>query len=132
MRLHALLVERVGGGRPAVVAHVELLPERGEFRGDAVDEFLRRDALLLGGLLDLLPVLIDAGEEEDLVAFQPVIARDHVGEDLLVRVADVRRAVGVVDGGGDEERVGHEKGGHCGGYGAAWQMARVPLACAGE
>ena len=69
----------------------------------AIDKLLRRDALLLRRLLHLLPVLIDAGEEKNVVAFQPVIAREHIGEHLLVSVADVRRAVGVVDGGGDEE-----------------------------
>ena len=57
----------------------------------------------LGGLLDFLPVLIDAGEEENFLAFQPVVAREHVGEHLFVGVPDVRRAVGVVDGGGDEK-----------------------------
>ena len=43
--------------------------KRDELRGGLVDEFLRRDALFLGRLLDLLPVLIDAGEEENSSPF---------------------------------------------------------------
>ena len=105
--LHALLVLRVGRGRPAVVADVEFLPKRDEFRRDPVDELLRRDALFFGGLLHFLPVLIDAGEEENLLALQPMITRDDVGEDLLVRMADVRRTVGVIDRGGEIERFRH-------------------------
>ena len=37
-------------------------------------------------------MLIDAGEEENLLAFQPMIARDDIGQHFLVGVADVRRA----------------------------------------
>ena len=103
-------MERVGGGGPRVVFHVELFPKRREFFRDAVHKFLRLHARLLRALLDLLPVLIHAGEEKDFLAFQPVIPREHVGEHLFVGVADVRGAVGVVDGGGDEEGFGHGKG----------------------
>ena len=58
-------------------------------------------------LLHLLPVLIDAGQKENFVAFQPVITRDDIGKNLLVGMADVRRRVRVVDGGGDEKCLRH-------------------------
>ena len=105
--LHASLVDGIGGGGPAIVADVEFFPEGDEFRGDLVDELLRRDAGFLGGLLDLLAVLIDPGEVENFLAFQPMIARDDIGEHLLVGVADVRRAIGVIDRGGEVKAVRH-------------------------
>ena len=56
-----------------------------------------------GGLRHLLAVLVHADQEPDVVAAQPAIPRDAVGADLLVGVAEVRVAVGVVDGGGEVE-----------------------------
>ena len=89
--LHTFLVQRIGRGRPAVVADFEFFPKRDEFRRDLIDELLRRDAGFLGRLLHFLPVLIDAGEEENLFALQPMITRDDVGQHLFVGVTDVRR-----------------------------------------
>jgi len=54
-------------------------------------------------------VLIHADEEPDLVADQPVIPGDGIGADLLEGVAQMRLAVGVIDGGGDVES-GHDMG----------------------
>jgi hypothetical protein len=42
-------------------------------------------------------VLVDAGHEEDVVAVEPQEARDRIGRDRLVGVADVRHAVRVGD-----------------------------------
>ena len=112
IRAHTFFVERVGRRRPSAVFHVELLPQRGEFLRDAVHIRLRFEAGLFRALLHLLPVLVHAGEVENLlrilrVALQPVIAREHVGEHLFVSVADVRRAVGVINRGGDEKGLRH-------------------------
>ena len=60
----------------------------------------------VGGLLDLLSVLVHADEEVHVVAAQAAISRDGVGADLLVRVTDVRIAVRVVDRGREVVR-GH-------------------------
>ena len=57
-----------------------------------------------GRLLDLLAVLVGAGQEEHVVAVQPLEPRHHVGRDRGVGVADMRRAVHVIDRGGDVER----------------------------
>ena len=56
-------------------------------------QFARRDALRARGLLHLLAVLVGAGEEIDVVAVEPHEARDGVGRDRLIGVADMRRAV---------------------------------------
>ena len=60
-----------------------------------------RDALLGRGLLDLLAVLVGAGEEEHVIAVEPHEAGDGVGRDHLVGVPDMRGAVRIGDRGGD-------------------------------
>ena len=49
-------------------------------------------------------MLIDAGEKENRFAFESMIARHHVGQDLFVGMADMRRRVCIIDRRGDEER----------------------------
>ena len=103
-----LLVARLGRPDVIVVGDVEVAEHALEDGSDLVDERLRLDAALEGGLLDLLAVLVESGEEVDVPAAQAHVTGDHVGQDFLVGVAEVRRAVGVVDGRGDVERTGHE------------------------
>src|SRR5690606_38510111 len=55
-------------------------------------------------------VLVGAGEEEGLLPLEPRPARNGVGHDHLVGVADMRRAVRIGDGGSDVEGVGHGAG----------------------
>ena len=105
-RPHARAVRRVRGADELVVRDAEPLPHRAEAIGERVDQRLRRDALRFGGLRDLLPVLVHPDEEVDVVAAQAAIPRDGVGADLLVRVSEVRVAVGVVDRGREVVR-GH-------------------------
>jgi hypothetical protein len=71
--------------------------------GDLRHEACRIDSFLFGGLLDFLAVLIDTGEEVGLVATQAAVTGQDISEDLFVGVTDVRRAVGVVDGGGEKK-----------------------------
>ena len=94
---------------PRVVFHVELFPKIDKLLRDAFDEFGRRNAFFRGGLLHFLSVLIDAGEKENLLAFQPMITRDDVGQHLFVGVPDVRRRVGVIDRRGDVEGLAHAR-----------------------
>jgi hypothetical protein len=79
-----------------------------------IDELLWSDPGFLSRLLHFLPMLIDTGQEKNLFALQPMISRDDVSEHLLVGVTDVWRAVGVVDGGGDVERLWHPALRYCG------------------
>ena len=62
------------------------------FGAIAVGELLRRQARGLGGLLDLEPVLVGAGEELHVVAEQAVPAGERVADDRRVGVAEVRLA----------------------------------------
>ena len=73
------------------------------------DEFSWRHSCFRRGLLDLLSVLIDAGQKENFLAFEPVIARNDIGQHFLVGVPNVRRRVGVIDRGGNEECLRHRR-----------------------
>ena len=63
------------------------------------------DAELLRRQGDRLAVLVGPGEEEDVLAALAHVARQHVGGDRRVGVAQMRLAVHVVDRRGDV--VGH-------------------------
>src|SRR5712691_3070370 len=69
--LHAIFVQGVSGSGPAIVTNVEFLPKCAELGRHLIDELLRRNAGFRGGLLDLLPVLIDAGKKKNFLAFEP-------------------------------------------------------------
>ena len=51
-----------------------------------------------GGLLHLLPVLVHADQQMDIIAAETAIAGNHIGADLFERMAKVRITVGVIDG----------------------------------
>ena len=96
----------VGGADEAVVGDVHQLPQvqHALLPGDdVVHKLLGGDAGLLGLVLDLLAVLVGAGEEEDVIALQALVAGHGVGGHGAVGVADVELVRGVVDGGGDVE-----------------------------
>ncbi len=90
----------VGGADEAVVADVHQLPQVLDALGaldDVVDELLRRNTGLLGLQLDLLAVLVGAGQELDVVALQPLVAGHSVGSDGAVGMADVQLIAGIID-----------------------------------
>ena len=101
------MVAGLGGADEVVVGDVEVGPGRGEAGSQLVGPVLRGEALLLGGPGHLLPVLVGAGEEEDVVADQAVPAGQGVGVDRGVGVPDVGRVLDVVD------RCGDVEAGHC-------------------
>src|SRR4051812_18600870 len=99
---------RVRGANEMIVADVQPVPRGFEALRILVAMRLRGYAALFSGLLDLLPMLVRAGQEERLVAQKLVVARQHVGQYGGVGVPDMRRVVDVVDGGGDVECfIGH-------------------------
>ena len=94
----------VGGADEPVVGDVHELPQVQHAPGagdDAVHKFLGGDPGLLGLVLDLLAVLVGAGEEEHVAALKPLIAGHGVGGHGAVGMADVELVRGVVDGGGN-------------------------------
>ncbi len=64
---------------------------------------------LLGGALDLLAVLVGAGEEQGVDAEGALAACDDVGNHRGVGGSDVRARVDVIDRGGEVELIGHAR-----------------------
>ena len=94
----------VGGADEPVVGDVHQLPQILDALGplhDAVHKLLGGDAGLLGLVLDLLAVLVGAGEEHDVIALEALVAGHGVGGHGAVGVADVELVAGVIDGGGN-------------------------------
>ena len=100
--LHVVAVARLGGADEVVVADLQPVPQPLEgVQAQVVHEALRRLARLGRRLGDLLAVFVGAGHEIHRIPGEAVIAGERVGQNLLENVADMRRTVGVVDGGGD-------------------------------
>ena len=74
------------------------------------DELLRRDAFLVGAQHDRGAVGVVGADVVDLVAPQLLEPHPDVGLDVLDQVAEVDAAVGVGQGGSDEEAAGHWSG----------------------
>ena len=102
--LHKLMMALLRRADEIVVRDAEQLPQFLKACDDAVDIRLRRDALLLRRLLNLLPVLIRAGQEEHIIAREPLEPRDRIRDGRAVRVTDVELCARVVNGGGDIKR----------------------------
>ncbi|MGY4454086.1 hypothetical protein ACVWZR_008746 [Bradyrhizobium sp. i1.3.1] len=103
--LAGAMVLLFGGADEAVERHVQTLVHLLEAASIAGRERGRGQALVLRGLDHLLTVLVGAGQEEHVLAVEPRKARQHVGRDRLIGVADMRAAVGIGDGGRDVEDV---------------------------
>ena len=105
-----LFVARFGRAGEILIGEFEAGSERFPDGGQFVDVCLGILALGLSRLLNLLAVLIQSGQEEGLFAQAVATACDHVGNDLLIGVTQVRRTVDVIDGGGDVEPLVHSRG----------------------
>ena len=93
--------------RPLIVFHIELLPKIDKLLSDIPDEFPRCDSRFGRRLLNFLSVLIDTCQIENVVTFEPMIARDHIGQHFFVSMTNVRGRVSVIDRRGDEEGLPH-------------------------
>ena len=95
--LHECLVLGVARADEEVVRGIEALRELTPGDGDLIGIGLRRQALLRGDAGDLRRVLVDAGQEERLVATLAPVADQDVRRDRRVGMADMRRRIDVVD-----------------------------------
>ncbi len=86
-----------------VVRTVEPLDHCLEMRNVALDQLPRSELLLRRRLQQLDAVLIGAGEEEHIVAIEPLEAGNRVGGDGFIGVADMWRAIRIGDGRGQVE-----------------------------
>ena len=99
--LAAFHVVVVGGTDKAVVADIQQLPQILDGGHDLVHILLGGDAGIGSLILDLLAVLIGAGQEHDVVTLHPLEAGQRIAGHGGVAVADVQLIAGVIDGGGD-------------------------------
>jgi len=97
-RRHAALVTRLGGTYEVVVGDVEQAPGLLIARRHGVGPLLRRHVVGGRGLLDLLAVLVQSGEEVHVIAEKAPVARERIAGDRRVRGTEVRNRVHVVDG----------------------------------
>jgi len=98
---HRILVAGFGGADEVVVRDLEGLPQGVIARDHAVGELNRFDALLAGRLLDLLPVLVGAGEKTNIGAREPFVTGKDIRHNRCIDVPDVGHVVDVVDRCGD-------------------------------
>src|SRR5262249_4037600 len=90
-----------GGANEVVMGDFETLPQRVIALHHLVGQRDGGHPPGGGGVFDLLPVLVGSGQEVDLLAQDSMKAREDVGHDGGVDVADVGRVVDVIDRGGD-------------------------------
>lgn len=99
----------LGGTDETIVRNIENVGHFTEIAGHFVSEFARFDAAFARGFDHLEAVLVGAGLEEDVAAVLALIARDRVGGDHLIGMADMRTAIGIVDCCRDVEGIGHAR-----------------------
>src|SRR5690606_148321 len=102
-RLDRARMAWLGRADEIVVAQPQPPPRGPELLGDRVHPLLRLHTVGPRVLEHVEPVLVHADDEVDGPPRQPMVARHGVRAQLLERVPQVRRAVGVVDGTRDVE-----------------------------
>jgi len=107
----------------------ELLPRHRQ----PVAILLRILPFRLRGELDLLPVLVQAGEEKDRFAQAASGAGDHIGDDLFVGMAQMGLAIDVINGGSHIKTFAHlrDNVGQAGKLGN-WQLGGAGMKCWGQ
>ena len=99
--LNRLFVVRIGGADEPVVGGVHPVPYRADLGRYAIHIFLGADPLGLSIFLDLLPMLVRAGEKIHVEPHHSFVPRNHIRQNHIVGVADVGLAGGIGDGGGN-------------------------------
>jgi hypothetical protein len=94
-------MRRLAGADETVEGNVQPLIHLLEAPRVAGGEVDRRQAFGLRGLNHLQAMLVGAGQEEHVLAVEPREARNRIGRDRLIGVADMRLAVRVRDRRGD-------------------------------
>src|SRR5439155_2304454 len=97
-RLHPSGMSWLGGANKVIDRKVQQPDQIPELRGILIHERRHTLACRRRGRGVLLTVLVGAGQKPHLEAAEAVETRQHIGNDLLVRVPDVRAGVDVVDG----------------------------------
>src|SRR3954451_1951393 len=100
---------RLGCADEVVVSDVQEASHVAERAGDLIGKLLWREPARLSRALDLLPVLVGAGQKSDIPTVQPHESRQHVARYGRVSVTEMRLVVDVIDRRGEKVWPG---GGH--------------------
>jgi len=89
---------RFGSPHEIGIRDLEPVPSITEKSLHMITPGLRRVAVLLCRLGDLLPVFVQSGDEGHVKPVHSLIPRDRVGGDRRISRAEMRRGVYVIDG----------------------------------
>src|SRR3989442_5729231 len=103
---HSFVMKRLSRAHEDVIATMLCVQtKRGghllEIADDVIGLFFGSAIMALGGALDVYPVLVGAGKKKCLNALLSLLTRNRVRYDHRIEMAQVRDAVGVIDGCGD-------------------------------
>ncbi|MCG3173220.1 MAG: hypothetical protein GMKNLPBB_01398 [Myxococcota bacterium] len=104
-RLHHLFVPWLRGADEIIVADVEFLPGVLKVDHEEIRVLLGRTVEFRCRLLDLLSMLVGSGQEKHVVPQRAMVARQHIGGDGCIGVADMGFVVDVINGRGDIKRL---------------------------
>src|SRR5690242_6213464 len=88
---------RLGCADEVVVADIQKASHVAERAGDLIGKLLRREPARLSRALDLLPVLVGAGQKPDVATVQPHESRQHIAGHSRVSVTEMGQVVDVID-----------------------------------
>ena len=94
---HPGLVSLLGGANELVILDSEPFPQAAKLRAQLVAVLFRRDTALARDALNVLAMLVIAGEQKRVIALHSFEAPDGVGHQRRVGVAQVRRRVHVIE-----------------------------------
>ena len=97
----------IDGANEAVIRDAKTVCHCMEIRRHFIGKVAHGHVPLSRRLDHLEAMLVGAGLEQHVATGLTLEAGDRVGGDHLIRMADMRTAIGIVDRGGDIERIGH-------------------------
>src|SRR5258708_6564328 len=87
---------RIRGGSAAVALNIEFFPKSQELSGDSLGEIHWCNVFALRGLLHFLAMLIDT-DQQKCGTLSSAISDNHIGQDLLIGMPDVRCRVSIIN-----------------------------------
>jgi hypothetical protein len=98
---------RLGGADETIVRDIENIRHFTEIAGHFIRKLAGAHIAGTRGLDHLQAVLVGTGLKEDVAAVLALEARDRIGGDHLIGMADMRAAIGIMDCCRDVEGIGH-------------------------
>ncbi len=102
--LHHFFVAFLGGAKKIIVGNFQPFPQALEGSHDFIYIFNGRNPQVFRLTLNLLAVLIAAGEEKDIFPFGPVIAGNGIRHRGAVSMTDVQFFTGIINRRGNKKR----------------------------